>query len=131
MHTFGFIALLHHMQRLSQRKMMESGIPICTSCGEEVGVNEKNREVFVSCHHCKFPLCKVCMDDEIKEGRTSCLRCATPYLHLYGKSITSPHSTDATEYIHKLTLVFLYILENSCMNNSNRNKVINNYKIFI
>ncbi|KAF5474555.1 hypothetical protein F2P56_006445 [Juglans regia] len=58
--------------------MMESGFPVCNSCGEQVGVNN-NGEVFVACHECNFSICKACVDYEIKEGRKACLRCAAPY----------------------------------------------------
>lgn len=58
--------------------MMESGVPICSTCGEQVGLN-LNGEVFVACHECNFPLCKTCIEYEIKEGRSSCLRCGSPY----------------------------------------------------
>lgn len=59
--------------------MMESGVPICNICGEQVGLANNNGEVFVACHECNYPVCKTCIDYEIKEGRNTCLRCATPY----------------------------------------------------
>ncbi|KAL0011372.1 hypothetical protein SO802_006480 [Lithocarpus litseifolius] len=58
--------------------MMESGVPVCNSCGEQVGVNP-NGELFVACHECNFSICKACVDLEIKEGRKLCLRCGAPY----------------------------------------------------
>ncbi|CAL5345180.1 unnamed protein product [Camellia sinensis] len=58
--------------------MMQSGVPICNTCGEQVGLNS-NGEVFVACHECSFPICKSCFDADIKEGRTACLRCHAPY----------------------------------------------------
>lgn len=58
--------------------MMESGDPICNTCGEQLGLNS-NGEVFVACHECNYPICRSCFDCEIKEGQTSCLRCGTPY----------------------------------------------------
>ena len=59
-------------------KMMESGVPVCNSCGEQVGINA-NGELFVACHECNFSICKACVDLEIKEGRKLCLRCGAPY----------------------------------------------------
>nr|XP_016511297.1 PREDICTED: cellulose synthase A catalytic subunit 8 [UDP-forming]-like [Nicotiana tabacum] len=59
--------------------MMESGVPICNICGEQVGLENTNGEVFVACHECNYPVCKSCLHYEIKEGRNACLRCATPY----------------------------------------------------
>ncbi|KAL7212801.1 hypothetical protein ACSBR2_015478 [Camellia fascicularis] len=58
--------------------MMQSGVPVCNTCGEQVGLNS-NGEVFVACHECSFPICKSCFDADIKEGRTACLRCHAPY----------------------------------------------------
>ena len=61
---------------------MQSGIPHCHTCGEQVGV-DANGEVFVACHECNFPICKDCLGDEIKEGRKVCLRCGMPYGGIY------------------------------------------------
>lgn len=58
--------------------MMQSGIPLCNTCGEQVGL-DANGEVFVACHECNFPVCKTCFDMDIKEERKACLRCSTPY----------------------------------------------------
>ncbi|KAK9267489.1 hypothetical protein L1049_009916 [Liquidambar formosana] len=58
--------------------MMESGVPICNTCGETMGV-DSNGEVFVACHECNFSMCKSCLDYEIKEGRKVCLRCGAPF----------------------------------------------------
>lgn len=58
--------------------MMQSGAPVCNTCGDQVGFTA-NGEVFVACSECNFPICKSCFDDEIKEGRKACLRCASPY----------------------------------------------------
>ncbi|KAJ8761841.1 hypothetical protein K2173_005413 [Erythroxylum novogranatense] len=58
--------------------MMESGVPMCNTCGEQVGVNA-NGDLFVACHECSFPMCKSCFEYEIKEGRKACFRCGSPY----------------------------------------------------
>ncbi|KAL3520063.1 hypothetical protein ACH5RR_018212 [Cinchona calisaya] len=58
--------------------MMESGVPLCNTCGEHLGLNS-NGEVFVACHECHYPICKSCFEYDIKEGRASCLRCGVPY----------------------------------------------------
>ncbi|XP_048141109.1 cellulose synthase A catalytic subunit 8 [UDP-forming] isoform X2 [Rhodamnia argentea] len=58
--------------------MMESGVPLCNTCGERVEVDEKGG-VFVACQECNFPICKACVEYEIKEGRKVCLRCGTPF----------------------------------------------------
>nr|ABG06122.1 cellulose synthase [Gossypium hirsutum] len=58
--------------------MMESGVPVCHTCGEHVGLNV-NGEPFVACHECNFPICKSCFEYDLKEGRKACLRCGSPY----------------------------------------------------
>ena len=58
--------------------MMQSGVPLCNTCGEQVGLND-NGEAFVACHGCSFPICKDCFEHEINEGHRACLRCGTPY----------------------------------------------------
>ncbi|KAL2930947.1 Cellulose synthase A catalytic subunit 8 [UDP-forming] [Bienertia sinuspersici] len=58
--------------------MMQSGIPHCNTCGEQVGL-DSNGDVFVACHECNFPVCKECVDYEIKEGKKACFRCGAPY----------------------------------------------------
>ncbi|KAK4421144.1 Cellulose synthase A catalytic subunit [UDP-forming] [Sesamum alatum] len=58
--------------------MMESGLPMCSTCGEQVGLSA-NGEVFVACQECNYPICQHCLDYEIKEGRNACIRCGTPY----------------------------------------------------
>ncbi|GAA0150060.1 DNA-binding transcription factor [Lithospermum erythrorhizon] len=58
--------------------MMQSDIPLCNTCGEQVGLNSKG-EPFIACLECNYPLCKNCVDFDIKEGRNSCVRCGVPY----------------------------------------------------
>nr|KYP38913.1 Cellulose synthase A catalytic subunit 8 [UDP-forming] [Cajanus cajan] len=58
--------------------MVQSGVPLCSTCGEQVGLND-NGEVFVACHECNFPICKACFEHEINEDHRVCLRCGTPY----------------------------------------------------
>ncbi|XP_038723334.1 cellulose synthase A catalytic subunit 8 [UDP-forming] [Tripterygium wilfordii] len=58
--------------------MMESGVPICHTCGEQVGLNA-NGEHFVGCHDCNFPICRACFESEFKEGRKACFRCGSPF----------------------------------------------------
>ncbi|KAJ6766923.1 CELLULOSE SYNTHASE A CATALYTIC SUBUNIT 8 [UDP-FORMING] [Salix purpurea] len=57
---------------------MESGPPICHTCGEQVG-DDANGDLVVACHECNYPMCKSCFEYEIKEGRKVCLRCGSPY----------------------------------------------------
>ncbi|KAJ9565926.1 hypothetical protein OSB04_001892 [Centaurea solstitialis] len=59
--------------------MMQAEMPNCNTCGEPVGFGPDGSGVFVGCHECNFPICKACLDYEIKEGITACLQCGTPY----------------------------------------------------
>ncbi|KAK2975161.1 hypothetical protein RJ640_017374 [Escallonia rubra] len=58
--------------------MMVSGVPLCNICGDQVGLGS-NGEVFVACHECNYPVCKSCFNEDVKEGRSACLRCGVPY----------------------------------------------------
>ncbi|KAI3824500.1 hypothetical protein L1987_05960 [Smallanthus sonchifolius] len=46
--------------------------PICNICSEQIGE-------FVGCRECNFPICRSCLDYEVKEGITACMRCGAPY----------------------------------------------------
>ncbi|KAG5029515.1 hypothetical protein JHK87_013029 [Glycine soja] len=58
--------------------MVQSSVPLCNTCGEQVGLNA-NGEVFVACHECNFPICKDCFEHEINEDHRVCMRCGTPH----------------------------------------------------
>ncbi|XP_010538575.1 PREDICTED: cellulose synthase A catalytic subunit 8 [UDP-forming] isoform X1 [Tarenaya hassleriana] len=58
--------------------MMQSGAPICSTCGEQIGLRA-NGDLFMACHECNFPICRACLEYEIKEERRICLRCGNPY----------------------------------------------------
>lgn len=58
--------------------MVQSGVPLCNTCGEQVGLND-NGEVFVACHQCNFPICKDCFEHELNEDHRVCMKCGTPY----------------------------------------------------
>jgi len=58
--------------------MVQSGVPLCNTCGEQVGLNG-NGEVFVACHECHFPICKDCFEHELNEDHRVCMKCGTPY----------------------------------------------------
>ncbi|OVA02032.1 Cellulose synthase [Macleaya cordata] len=75
--------------------MMQSGVPLCNSCGEPVGLNSKG-EVFIACHECNFPICESCVDYELKEGRKVCLRCGIPYAASLENPITGDVEKDAS-----------------------------------
>ncbi|KAL9232185.1 hypothetical protein vseg_007323 [Gypsophila vaccaria] len=81
--------------------MMQSDVPRCNTCGEQVGLDE-NGDVFVACHECNFPICKGCVEYEVKEGtKKACFRCGAPYLDAstYDEAIdegSGGHSTMAT-----------------------------------
>lgn len=65
---------------------MDSGVPLCSICGEPMGSSlSSSLEIFVACHGCSYPLCKFCLKAEIGQGRGSCLSCGEPYVHVGGK----------------------------------------------
>lgn len=79
--------------------MMISGVPLCNSCGEQLGF-EPNGELFVACHECNFAICKSCIRHGIEEGRNACLQCATPYdgditVKAVGQAAFADHSSMA------------------------------------
>lgn len=57
---------------------MQSRVPQCSTCEELVGFDSKG-DVFVACHECNFPVCKACVDYEIKQGKKACFHCGAPY----------------------------------------------------
>ncbi|XP_020576475.1 cellulose synthase A catalytic subunit 4 [UDP-forming] [Phalaenopsis equestris] len=66
--------------------MVESGVPLCSTCGDIVGfISSSSGEAFVACPSCNYPLCRSCVEEEIREGRESCLRCGELYGHVGGK----------------------------------------------
>ncbi|CAA2988460.1 cellulose synthase A catalytic subunit 8 [UDP-forming] [Olea europaea var. sylvestris] len=68
--------------------MMESGVPMCKICGEHLGF-DSHGEVFVACHECNDPICKACLDSEIREGSKSCTHCGTPYYEWTENSVVA------------------------------------------
>lgn len=73
--------------------MMQSGVPTCITCGEQVGLDH-NGEVFVACHECSYPICKSCFEYDLKDGRSSCLRCGAPYDGILAFYSLFSHNTD-------------------------------------
>lgn len=49
----------------------------CSTCGEKLGLSY-NGQLFVACHECNYPICRHCVDYEIKEGRNACMQCGAP-----------------------------------------------------
>ncbi|KAG9448211.1 hypothetical protein H6P81_014339 [Aristolochia fimbriata] len=68
--------------------MMQSGVPLCHTCGESVGF-APNGEIFVACHECNFPLCQSCLGFELKEGAKSCPRCGASYVQYSEDSLVA------------------------------------------
>ncbi|XP_017414671.1 cellulose synthase A catalytic subunit 8 [UDP-forming] [Vigna angularis] len=72
------IVKVYSIKVLQNQKMVQSGVPLCHTCGEQVGLND-NGEVFVACHECNFPICKDCFEHELNEDHRVCMKCGTPY----------------------------------------------------
>lgn len=60
---------------------------ICQICGDNVGLNE-DKELFVACNECAFPMCKICYEYERREGNQVCPQCKTRLKRHKGNSIT-------------------------------------------
>ncbi|XP_058089001.1 cellulose synthase A catalytic subunit 2 [UDP-forming]-like isoform X2 [Magnolia sinica] len=50
----------------------------CQICGDEVEITV-NRELFVACNECAFPVCRPCYEYERREGNQACPQCQTRY----------------------------------------------------
>jgi cellulose synthase A len=51
---------------------------VCQICGDDVGL-AADRELFVACNECEFPVCRPCYEYERKDGNQSCPQCKTRY----------------------------------------------------
>ncbi|KAG8660641.1 cellulose synthase A catalytic subunit 2 [UDP-forming] isoform X1 [Manihot esculenta] len=56
---------------------------ICKICGDEIEVTV-DRELFVACNECAFPVCRPCYEYERREGNQACPRCKTRYKRIKG-----------------------------------------------
>ncbi|KAJ4756920.1 Cellulose synthase [Rhynchospora pubera] len=60
------------------RPVRQINAQICQICGDSVGLNDHNdKELFVACNECAFPMCKTCYDYERREGSQVCPQCKT------------------------------------------------------
>nr|QBC40964.1 cellulose synthase 3 [Cunninghamia lanceolata]QBC40965.1 cellulose synthase 3 [Cunninghamia lanceolata] len=51
---------------------------VCQICSDDVGLTE-DRELFVACNECAFPVCRPCYEYERSEGNQVCPQCKTRY----------------------------------------------------
>ncbi|XP_034197682.1 probable cellulose synthase A catalytic subunit 3 [UDP-forming] isoform X2 [Prunus dulcis] len=56
---------------------------ICQICGDDVGLTA-DRELFVACNECAFPICRTCYEYERCEGSQVCPQCKTRFKRLKG-----------------------------------------------
>ncbi|KAE8099975.1 hypothetical protein FH972_017914 [Carpinus fangiana] len=56
---------------------------ICQICGDDVGLT-MDRELFVACNKCAFPVCRTCYEYERREGNQVCPQCKTRFKRLKG-----------------------------------------------
>ncbi|RAL40675.1 hypothetical protein DM860_006745 [Cuscuta australis] len=56
---------------------------ICQICGDEIEITE-DREPFVACNECAFPVCRPCYEYERREGNQACPQCKTRYKRIKG-----------------------------------------------
>ncbi|KAJ7541904.1 hypothetical protein O6H91_10G081400 [Diphasiastrum complanatum] len=70
----GLVAGSHNRNEL----VVIRGDGVCQICGDDVGVTI-DRELFVACNECAFPVCRPCYEYERKDGNQSCPQCKTRY----------------------------------------------------
>ncbi|XP_078174315.1 putative cellulose synthase A catalytic subunit 5 [UDP-forming] isoform X2 [Carex rostrata] len=58
------------------RPMKQLNGQICQICGDNVGLND-DKELFVACNECAFPMCTTCYEYERREGNQICPQCKT------------------------------------------------------
>lgn len=54
-------------------------IQICQICGDEIEKLTEEKELFVACNECAFPVCRGCYEYERREGTQACPQCKTRY----------------------------------------------------
>ncbi|KAF9601600.1 hypothetical protein IFM89_020516 [Coptis chinensis] len=65
------------------KSLRESSGESCKICGDEVEITAE-REPFVACNECGFPVCRNCYEYERQEGDQSCPQCKTRYKRIKG-----------------------------------------------
>ncbi|EPS71230.1 hypothetical protein M569_03522 [Genlisea aurea] len=55
----------------------------CQICGDELEITA-DRELFVACNECAFPVCRTCYEYERREGSQCCPQCRTRYKRIKG-----------------------------------------------
>ncbi|XP_047329055.1 cellulose synthase A catalytic subunit 4 [UDP-forming] [Impatiens glandulifera] len=70
---------------------------ICRVCSDEIGINE-NRETFVACKECRFPVCRPCYQYERAEGNQCCPHCNTRYKRHKGCPRVAGDDEDDDDY---------------------------------
>lgn len=63
--------------------MEELSGQICQICGDEIEITV-DREPFVACNECAFPVCRTCYEYERSEGTQACPHCRTRYKRIRG-----------------------------------------------
>ncbi|KAL5714911.1 cellulose synthase (UDP-forming) [Ranunculus cassubicifolius] len=65
------------------KSLGESFEKICKLCGNEIEITAE-REPFVACNECAFPVCRTCYEYERQEGDKCCPQCKTRYKRIKG-----------------------------------------------
>ncbi|GAB2279054.1 Cellulose synthase A catalytic subunit 6 [UDP-forming] [Dionaea muscipula] len=55
----------------------------CQICGDAIEFLEE-KEIFVACNECAFPVCRACYEYERREGTQNCPQCKTRYKRIKG-----------------------------------------------
>ncbi|KAK4256759.1 hypothetical protein QN277_006443 [Acacia crassicarpa] len=65
------------------KSVQELSGQICQICGDEIEITV-DREPFVACNECAFPVCRPCYEYERREGNQACPQCKTRYKRIKG-----------------------------------------------
>ncbi|XP_038971873.1 cellulose synthase A catalytic subunit 5 [UDP-forming]-like [Phoenix dactylifera] len=74
----------------------------CQICGDDIEILEEEKEPFVACNECAFPVCRTCYEYERREGSQSCPQCKTRYKRRKGSArVEGDEEEDGDDDIEK------------------------------
>ncbi|CAL9145528.1 unnamed protein product [Musa hybrid cultivar] len=80
----------------------DSNGQICQICGDDIEILEEEKELFVACNECAFPVCRTCYEYERREGSQACPRCKTRYKRHKGSArVEGDEDEDGDDDIYK------------------------------
>ncbi|XP_008785840.2 cellulose synthase A catalytic subunit 5 [UDP-forming]-like [Phoenix dactylifera] len=80
----------------------DSNGQICQICGDDIEILEEEKELFVACNECAFPVCRTCYEYERREGSQACPQCKTRYKRHKGSArVEGDEEEDGDDDIEK------------------------------